>query len=180
MRHLPSEPARRLVQARVARIARAAAPVVFERLRSVARQARIDYLNNKPAGKGNVAVLEYRSYFGKESHLIDATSRAKGSAPLPLRRSAGGHFEPSVDPVSGRVMDTDAEYKAISELARRLSCAVAERSIGAAYLFTEMQPCHSCANVFEQFQEAFPFVNLAIEFDYRYPFSQDTSEADNI
>ena len=102
--------------------------------------------------------------------MIDATSKAKGSAPLPLPRSAGGFFEPSNDPVWDRPMDTDAEYKALSELARRLSLVDGDRSIGVVYLFSELQPCLSCTGVFEQFAEMFPFVVLILAFDHPYPF----------
>jgi hypothetical protein len=74
-------------------------------------------------------------------------------------------------------MDTDAEYKALSELARRLSLAKAERSVGAVYLFTELTPCSSCVGVIEQFREAFPFVLVFVAFDHPYPFPRSSSHA---
>lgn len=169
MRRLPSAHVRHLVHARVTKIARAGSPAAFTRLRGVAHRVRAVHLNNKPIGKNNVAVLEYRSMFGATSGPIDATSKAKGSAPLPRPRSEGGWFEPSKDPVQDRLMDTDAEYKALSELARRLAMADGARSIGVVHLFTELQPCQSCKGVFEQFREMFPFVVLVVEFDVPYP-----------
>jgi hypothetical protein len=75
-------------------------------------------------------------------------------------------------------MDTDAEYKSISELARVLSLDDAERSVGVAYLFTELEPCHSCTGVFQQFREAFPCVVLVVKFDHPYPFHRSTNEVD--
>jgi len=173
---LPSEAVRLAAQERLTAVALAGQQAGFVQLRSIAQQVRADALDNKAVGKGNVAVLLYRSLFGRYCHVIDATSRARGTAPLPQPRSSGGFFQPSIDPVSGRVMDTDAEYKSISELARVLSLEDAERSAGVVYLFTELEPCRSCAGVFQQFREAFPFIVLVVKFDHPYPFRRGTNE----
>jgi putative deaminase of polymorphic toxin system len=173
MRQLPSDRVRRLVLERVARAVQKESLTTFTRLRSSARDARARYLPGKSIGQGNVAVLEYRSILGRRC-IIDATSRAKGTAPLPRKRSEGGFFEPSADPVSGRsTMNTDAEYKLLSELARRLHDLDGRRSAGVVYLYTELKPCESCQGVFEQFKELFPLIEIVVEFDYPYPLSRE-------
>lgn len=66
-------------------------------------------------------------------------------------------------------MDTDAEYKALSALARRIDAMTAWQKMGVVYLFTERQPCASCASVIAQFEERFPMVSVVVEFDYPFP-----------
>lgn len=144
----------------------------FARLRSKASEVRAAYIA-RPVGKGNVAALEYRSFGFQTTIQVGATSRAKSPSPLPLPRSQGGYFEPSLDPDTGRPMDTDAEYKALSELAAQLDAAVGQK-IGVVYLFSELQPCASCRSVIAQFKERFPMVSVVIEFDH--PFPKDASE----
>ncbi len=140
----------------------------FMRLRAKAGEVRTAYIA-KPVRKGNVAALEYVSLAVQEPIRVEATSRAKSPSPLPLPRSRGGYFEPSIDPSTNRPMDTDAEYKALSELARRLDATSAWQKTGVVYLFTERQPCSSCASVLAQFQERFPRVSIVVEFDYPFP-----------
>lgn len=144
----------------------------FARLRSKAGEVRADYIG-KPVGRGNVAALEYCSLGFQETIQVEATSRGKSPSPLPLPRSQGGYFEPSIDPSTNRPMNTDAEYKALSELAARLD-ATAGPKVGVVYLFSELQPCASCRSVIAQFVERFPMVSVVIEFDH--PFPKDPSE----
>lgn len=51
---------------------------------------------------------------------VGAISREKSPYPIPLAKSKGGQFEPIVDSYSKRLMDTDAEYKALSAIADTL------------------------------------------------------------
>ncbi|AUX28134.1 uncharacterized protein SOCE836_002020 [Sorangium cellulosum] len=66
-------------------------------------------------------------------------------------------------------MDTDAEYKALSELARQLDAVPMLQRVGVVYLFTELQPCASCGSVIAQFQERFPLVSIIVQFDHPFP-----------
>lgn len=144
----------------------------FARLRWKAGEVRTASIK-KPVGKGNVAALEYCSIDLQTTIQIEATSRAKSPSPLPLPRSRGGYFEPSIDPDTNRPMETDAEYKALSALAARLD-ETAGLKMGVVYLFSELQPCASCASVIAQFEERYPMVSVVIEFDH--PFPKDSSE----
>jgi filamentous hemagglutinin len=143
----------------------------FARLRVKATEIRRQYIANKKISSGNVAVLEYVSPGLEEPITVEATSRAKSPSPKPLPRSMGGYFEPSTDPSCDRdtPMDTDAEYKALSELARRIDAMASSQRTGVVYLFTERQPCASCASVLAQFEERFPLVSIVVEFDYPFP-----------
>ncbi|XXX78210.1 deaminase domain-containing protein [Sorangium sp. So ce134] len=147
----------------------------FARLRAKARDVRTAYLAAKPVGKGNVAALEYVSLVHskrrsqQEPIQVEATSRAKSPAPLPRPRSQGGYFEPAIDPSTKRSMDTDAEYKALSELALRLDATAPRHKVGVVYLFTERQPCASCTSVIAQFEERFPLVTIVVAFDHPFP-----------
>jgi hypothetical protein len=147
----------------------------FVRLRAKAGEVRTAYIPqkalkaNKAALKGNVAALEYVSLVLQEPISVEATSRANSPSPLPLPRSQGGYFEPSTDPSTNRLMDTDAEYKALSELARRLDATPAWQKVGVVYLFTEREPCASCASVIAQFKERFPLVSVVMKFVHRFP-----------
>ncbi|WP_437835659.1 deaminase domain-containing protein [Sorangium sp. So ce1153] len=142
----------------------------FARLRTRADDVRTAYLA-KPVGKGNVAALEYVSlvHVQREPIRVEATSRHKSPSPLPRPRSQGGYFEPAIDPSTKRPMNTDAEYKALSELARRLDGSATWQKMGVVYLFTELQPCASCASVIAQFEERFPLVTIVIAFDHPFP-----------
>jgi len=140
----------------------------FARLRVKATEIRAEYIK-KPIRSGNVAVLEYVSPALKEPITVGATSRFKSPSPKPSPRSEGGYFEPSIDPNTERLMDTDAEYKALSELARQLDAMAASQKMGVVHLFTERQPCVSCARVFAQFEERFPQVTIVLDFDHPFP-----------
>lgn len=140
----------------------------FVRLRAKAGDVRMAYIA-KPVGKGNVAALEYVSLVQQEPIPVEATSRAKSPSPLPRPRSRGGYFEPATDPSTNRPMDTDAEYKALSALALQLDAAAMWQKMGVVYLFTERQPCASCASVIAQFEERFPLVSIVVEFDHPFP-----------
>ncbi|AUX21078.1 uncharacterized protein SOCEGT47_015560 [Sorangium cellulosum] len=140
----------------------------FTRLRARAGDVRTTYLA-RPVGKGNVATLEYVSLVQQEPIRVEATSRAKSPSPLPRSRSQGGYFEPAIDPSTKRPMDTDAEYKALSALAQRLDATATWQTMGVVYLFTERQPCASCASVIAQFEERFPLVSIVVAFDHPFP-----------
>jgi hypothetical protein len=136
------------------------------RLRQRAAEVRSVYVR-KPWPKANVAALECCP-FGARGRL-EATSRENSPSPLPLPRSRGGLFEPSNDPHSDRPMDTDAEYKALSELGTRLLAAKPWCRIGIVYLFTERAPCASCIGVITQFEQMFPLLSVVVRFDHAYP-----------
>ena len=144
----------------------------FAHLRPKAGEVRAKSIG-KEVGKGNVAVLEYCSLDCQMPISVEATSRGKSPAPKPQPRSQGGYFEPSIDPSTNRLMDTDAEYKALSALAAKLD-ATARQKFGVVYLFTELQPCRSCASVIVQFEERFPWVVVVLQFDA--PFPKDLNE----
>jgi hypothetical protein len=140
----------------------------IEFLRQDARIIREKYLK-KPIPKGNVAIVElyldHGVIFG-----IGATSRAKSPiAILPLPKSKGGQFEPSIDSYSQRIMDTDAEYKALSAIAETLEYFNNSLRQGKLYLYTERKPCESCQNIVEQFKAKFPQIHITIFWDYPYP-----------
>jgi hypothetical protein len=140
----------------------------FARLRAKAAEVRAEYIG-KPVRKGNVAVLEHFSLALQVSIEVAATSRDKSPTPLPRPRLQGGYFEPSFDPSTGRLMNTDAEYKALTDLARRLDEMPAWQRVGVVYLFSERQPCSSCTDVIAQFKERFPMVCIVVEFDHPFP-----------
>lgn len=79
----------------------------FAHLRPKAGEVRAKSIG-KEVGKGNVAVLEYCSLDCQMPISVEATSRGKSPAPKPQPRSQGGYFEPSIDPSTNRLMDTDA------------------------------------------------------------------------
>jgi filamentous hemagglutinin len=135
----------------------------FVRLRAKADEVRAAYIR-KPRWSGNVAALEYASLASKQPIQVEATSREASPAPLPVPRSEGGYFEPSVDAPTGWLRATDSEYKALSELARRLDEGGWPK-VGVVYLFTEREPCSSCAGVIAQFEERFPLVVVVVESD---------------
>lgn len=145
-----------------------------QHLREEAILLREEYLklpvgkNNVPP-KANVAVIEL--YLKDKDDVIEvgATSRAKSPSPIPLAKSRGGQFEPIVDSYSGRLMDTDAEYKALSAIADTLenyyNCSVE----GTLCLYTERQPCESCLGIIKQFKEKFYNIEIEVFWDYPYP-----------
>ncbi|CAN1210816.1 CMP/dCMP-type deaminase domain-containing protein [Tumidithrix helvetica PCC 7403] len=128
------------------------------------------YLDGKPIGKGNVAVAEI--YLTQNiAFCAGATSRGGRQSPIqiPIPKSQGGQFEPSVDSRTDRLMDTDAEYKVLSEIANILDKDYNDQAKGNLYLYTEYQPCESCNSILQQFQEKFLFVNIEIFWDLPYP-----------
>jgi The BURPS668_1122 family of deaminases len=142
----------------------------FLRLRAKAQEVRNQYIA-KPFPRNNVAVLECVSLGLQQTISVEATSHFKSPSPLPLPRSKGGYFEPSFDLhlPEPRLMDTDSEYKALSELARRLDETGTRQKIGVVYLFTERKPCGSCQRVIDQFKERFPLLYFVVKFDHPYP-----------
>jgi hypothetical protein len=142
----------------------------FLRLRVKAQEVRNEYVR-KPFPRNNVAVLEYVSLVRQQPISVEATSHFNSPSPLPRPRSKGGYFEPSFDLhlAEPRLMDTDSEYKALSELARRLDEIGTRQKIGVVYLFTEREPCGSCRRVIDQFEERFSMVSVVVKFDHPYP-----------
>jgi len=134
-----------------------------------AEQIRQIYIH-KPFPKGNVANVEIYLEDGI-SFGAAATSRFQSPAPQPLPRSQGGQFEPIIDSYSGRLMDTDSEYKALSAIADQLDEAnYGSQLQGKIYLYTERAPCESCTGVIRQFNEKFPNIELEVFSDYLYPY----------
>ena len=71
---------------------------------------------------GNVALAELY-LTGNIAFCVGATSKGPGKSPIPqipIPKSAGGQFEPATDSRTQRLMDTDAEYKVLSEIADTL------------------------------------------------------------
>ncbi|WP_232317097.1 deaminase domain-containing protein [Anabaena sp. CA = ATCC 33047] len=125
----------------------------------------------KPVGKSNVAIAEVYLY-GDVAFCAGATSRGGCKSPipqLPTPKSAGGQFEPSIDSRTGRLMDTDAEYKVLSEIAHILEMFYDLQVKGKLYLYTEFQPCESCNSVLKQFEEKFPHIEIEVFWNYPYP-----------
>ncbi|HEY1755561.1 MAG TPA: deaminase domain-containing protein [Bryobacteraceae bacterium] len=89
----------------------------------------------------------------------------------PTPKSAGGHFEPSVDPVSGRVMNTDPEYKILDAIATDLGPYGTDVR-GTLYLYSEMDLCESCFGVMDQFKAKFPNIEVHVITDHPYPYSK--------
>lgn len=139
-------------------------------LRTGAAQIREIYLK-KPIGS-NVAIAElYLS--GDVVLCAGATSKGakkrKSPIPKPLPKSAGGQFEPTLDPDSGRVMHTDAEYKVLSAIADTLEMFYNLSVEGNLYLYTELKPCPSCHSVLQQFSGKFPNITIWVFWDIPYP-----------
>lgn len=126
---------------------------VKKRLQADAAQIRKIYLD-KPVRKSNVAILELHLTNGT---IIGtgATSKLNSPTPKPKKQSEGGQFEPTTDFYSGRIMDTDAEYKALSALAETLESVHPEIRQGIVYLSTEKRPCNSCSEIIQQFERKF-------------------------
>ena len=99
-----------------------------------------------------------------------ATSRARSPTPKPESKSEGGQFEPIIDSYSNRIMDTDAEYKALSAIADTLDLLDEDKLRGKLYLYTERKPCESCKYIIQQFKDKYPKIEIAeIFWDYPYP-----------
>jgi len=141
-------------------------------LKASAALIRERYLG-KPIGSSNVAIAELY-LTGNIAFCAGATSRGGRKSPIPkipTPKSAGGQFEPSIDSRTrpNGLMDTDAEYKVLSEIADTLEMFYALRAEGKLYLYTEFQPCESCSSVLRQFKEKFPHIKIEVFWDYPYP-----------
>lgn len=130
------------------------------RLQNDAQIIRNLYLK-KPFPKGNVSVIEVHLNHGV-SFGIGPTSRAKSPVSIPKSKSQGGQFEPIVDSFSGRIMDTDAEYKALSAIADTLDGFDVIFREGRLYLYTERKPCESCQGIIQQFEAKYPKISIEI------------------
>ena len=112
-----------------------------------------------------------RGWSGKDECIPKSTSQRK--SPIfkkPLPKSQGGQFEPIIDSYSGRIMDTDAEYKILSAAADALDLLPNTEQRGKLYLYTERESCESCQSVLEQFKAKYPQVEVADPYwDYPYP-----------
>ncbi|NES98984.1 MAG: hypothetical protein F6K62_18435 [Sphaerospermopsis sp. SIO1G2] len=139
-------------------------------LQASATQIRAKYLN-KQYPSSNVAFAEIHL----QSNIFfcaGATSKGGKKSPIPQRpkpKSEGGQFEPTIDPYTGYLMDTDSEYKVLSEIADTLEKFYNVYVKGNIYLYTERQPCQSCEGVIKQFQDKFTNLNLEVFWDYPYP-----------
>ena len=143
-------------------------------------QARAAYIRqrhlNKPIGKSNVAIAEIYLSNGV-AFCAGATSKRKGPIPdPPLTRSQGGQFEPSIDSRTGRSMNTDAEYKVLSEIAKVLEMFYDLERKGSLYLYSELQPCESCNEVLRQFEAKFPNISVKVFWDLPYPKISQTNK----
>lgn len=126
----------------------------------------------KPVGKSNVAVAELHLDGNNVAFCAGATSRGGSKSPIPkipTPKSKGGQFQPAIDSRTRRLMDTDAEYKALSEIAHILEMFYDLQVKGKLYLYTEFQPCESCNSILGQFQEKFPQIDIEVFWDYPYP-----------
>lgn len=143
--------------------------LISEELKNNAALIRICYLG-KPIGKANVALAEIHL---KEGIVFcaGATSRGGKKSPIdiPKPKSAGGQFEPTIDSRTGRMMDTDAEYKVLSAIAHTIEISYNLKVEGKLYLYTEFQPCESCNNILSQFKEKFTRIEVIVFWDYPYP-----------
>lgn len=141
-----------------------------DELQASASLIREHYLKGKPIGTGNVAIAEVHA-IGR-AFSVGATSRGAKKSPIPdipIPKSQGGQFEPEVDPHSQRLMDTDAEYKVLSEIASTLENLGNLQIKADLYLYTELKPCKSCDSVVKQFKVKFPFIKVTIFWDHPYP-----------
>jgi filamentous hemagglutinin len=145
--------------------------VALGRMREEAAEIRKALFPGKGIGKKNIAVAE--------AHLDDgvrmstsSTSGPQGKAPKPKPMSQGGQFEPTKDSTSGRVMDTDPEYKTLSQLGEWVEKQYPNGAYptGTVYLYTEMEMCASCAGIKAQFEAKFPGINVTVLADHPYPF----------
>lgn len=146
---------------------------IKQRLRESAAQIRAKYLKREYP-HSNVAIAEI-NLKGDVVFCVGATAKGGNKSPIPNKpksKSEGGQFEPTIDPYSGYLMDTDSEYKVLSEIADTLEMLYDIHVEGIIYLYTERQPCQSCQGVISQFKEKFPNINLPLEqvfWDYPYP-----------
>lgn len=137
------------------------------RLRHNAQIIRNLYLK-KPFPKAKVSVIEVYIENGI-SFGIAATSRVKSPVSIPQPKSQGGQFEPIIDSFSQRIMDTDAEYKALSAIADTLDSFDNFSRKGVLYLYTERHPCESCQEIIQQFHAKYLNISIQVFWDYPYP-----------
>jgi hypothetical protein len=128
---------------------------------------RKEYIG-RPLPRGNAAAA--RLELDNGSILEQAATSKRGPLDRPVPRSAGGHFEPSYDPISGRIMDTDPEYKLYSWAADQVTSSGKASPRGTLHLYTEMAQCSSCRGVQTQFEAKYPGINVLVRHDYPYPF----------
>ena len=140
---------------------------IEERLRSNAQLIREQYLN-KPFPGSNVAIIEVH-LADQRSLSVGATSKAKSPVPKPKPKSQGGQFEPIFDSNYKHIMDTDAEYKALSALAETLEMFDNPQIEGKLYLYSERNPCQSCEGVITQFKQKFPNLEITLFWDFLCP-----------
>lgn len=94
----------------------------------------------KPVGKANVALAELHLKSGI-TFCAGATSRGGRKSPIPdipKPKLSGGQFEPTIDSRTQRIMDTDAEYKVLSEIADTLEMFYDQQEQGKIYFYTEL------------------------------------------
>lgn len=143
--------------------------LIEERLQASAAQIREKYLK-KQYPSSNVAIAEIHLK-GDIFFCVGATSKGGRKSPIPKRpqpKSEGGQFQPTIG-LHGCLMDTDSEYKVLSEIAETLEKSYNIHVQGNIYLYTERQPCQSCEGVIKQFQDKFANLNLEVFWDYPYP-----------
>jgi filamentous hemagglutinin len=133
-----------IAAAEKAAAAKKVAAEILGRLREEAAEVRKSLLPGKEVGRKNVAVAEVHLDNGTRMSA-SSTSGPKGNAPKPKPASEGGQFEPRYDPDGGRVMDTDPEYKILSQLAERIEQQYPKGSHpqGTVYLYSEIKLCAS-------------------------------------
>jgi len=140
---------------------------LLRRLRELAAKAREEYIGRKlPRGNAAAARLE----LDDGTVLEQAATSKTGPLDRPIPRSEGGQFEPGFDPVSGRKMNTDAEYKLYSWAADHLEASGKTSPRGTFYLYTEIEQCSSCKDVQAQFEARYPRIRVIVQQDYPYPF----------
>lgn len=143
-------------------------------LQQYAQSVRTHYLKKTSGSNVAVATLYLRETINPEGFTglsVGATSKGGKKSPLdvPQPRSQGGQFEPSVDSRTQRLMDTDAEYKVISEMAKLLERTHGRQATGSLYLYTELQPCESCDDILNQFKSKFPRIECLVDWAEPYP-----------
>jgi RHS repeat-associated protein len=129
-----------------------------------------DDLIEKPIGTQNVASARLELDNGNVLYK-DATSTNKG--PLPDRPATlsddNGLFDPTYDRISGRVMDTDSEFKLFDYLARELNKLPESQRSGTLDLFTEQDMCGSCFDLKGDFERMFGN-KIKVNVSYKLPY----------
>lgn len=142
---------------------------VFHDLRERAKSIRNIYLKKRSGS--NVAVVEV--YIPNLiSFSAGATSKGGRKSPIPdipIPKSQGGQFEPTVDSYSQRLMDSDSEYKVLDEIAKNLDQYSNTLLEGKLYLYSELKPCESCQGIISQFKARFPKIQCEIDYDIDWP-----------